>query len=48
MGGSVSENFLRPNELIIDWCQALELSSDVLSLVDINQIPIYLAYNVVD
>lgn len=40
--------YLRPNELAIDWCETLCLNNEQLSIVDINQIPIYLAYNVVE
>ena len=44
---SVLDKFLRPNELALEWHCILGISESKLSLVDINLIPIYLAYNVV-
>lgn len=40
--------YLRPNELAIEWCEETGLKSDQLSVVDINQAPIYLAFNIVE
>lgn len=42
------DRYLRPNELALEWAIQLTLPSDKLSIVDINQIPVYLAYNVVE
>ncbi|MFV0447986.1 MAG: type VII toxin-antitoxin system MntA family adenylyltransferase antitoxin [Vibrio sp.] len=42
------DKYLRPNELALSWAQQLGLPSDKLSIIDINQAPIYLAYNVVE
>lgn len=42
------ERYLRPNELAIDWHPVLGLQSDMLSIVDINLVPIYLAYNIIE
>jgi len=40
--------FTRPQTLALDWAAALELPEHLLSVVDINQVPIYLAYQVID
>lgn len=40
--------FTRPQTLALDWSVALELPEHLLSVVDINQVPIYLAYQIVD
>ncbi|ABM79880.1 DNA polymerase, beta domain protein region [Psychromonas ingrahamii 37] len=45
---SVIDKYLRPNELAIDWAIELGLPSEMLSIVDINQAPIYLAYNIIE
>lgn len=45
---SVMDRYLRPNMLAIDWCERLGLMSDMLSIVDINSAPIYLAYDIVE
>jgi len=45
---SATDRFLRPNELAMDWAIALGLAADKLSIVDINQAPVYLAFNVVE
>lgn len=45
---SAIEKYLRPNELAIDWAIKLDLPSDKISIVDINQAPVYLAYNIVE
>lgn len=42
------DKFLRPNELALDWANVLGISSSMLSLVDINLVPIYLAFNIVN
>ena len=42
------EKYLRPNELAIEWAQALDLPTEMISVVDINQAPAYLAYNIVE
>jgi len=42
------DKYLRPNTLAIEWCQETGLSSEQLSVVDINQAPVYLAFNVVE
>lgn len=42
------EKYLRPNELAIDWASTLDLPADKISIVDINQAPAYLAYNIVE
>ena len=42
------DRYLRPNELAIDWYPVLGLPSDKLSIVDINLVPIYLAYNIIE
>lgn len=45
---SAIEKYLRPNELAIDWAVELDLPTDMISIVDINQAPAYLAYNIVE
>ena len=42
------EKYLRPNELAIDWAMELDLSEYKISVVDINLVPIYLAYNIIE
>ncbi|MCE2573597.1 type VII toxin-antitoxin system MntA family adenylyltransferase antitoxin [Motilimonas eburnea] len=42
------DKYIRPNELALQWSEQLGLPSDKLSIVDINQVPIYLAYSIVD
>jgi len=42
------DKYLRPNELAIEWCEETGLTSDKLSVVDINQAPVYLAFNIVE
>ncbi|NQZ87267.1 MAG: nucleotidyltransferase domain-containing protein [Colwellia sp.] len=39
---------LRTNELALIWAQKLMQASDKISIVDINQIPVYLAFNVIE
>ena len=42
------ENRLRPELLALDWLRALGLAEGQLSVVDINQAPIPLAFAIVD
>ncbi|HDX8363101.1 type VII toxin-antitoxin system MntA family adenylyltransferase antitoxin [Aeromonas caviae] len=42
------ENRLRPELLALDWLRALGLAEGQLSIVDINQAPIPLAFAIVD
>lgn len=42
------DKYLRPNTLAIEWCEVTGLSSTQLSVVDINQVPVYLAFNIVE
>jgi predicted nucleotidyltransferase len=42
------ERRLRPEILAIDWQQALRLPEDKLSVIDINLVPIALAFSVID
>lgn len=45
---SVLDKKLRPNELALDWAEILDIEHDKLSIVDINSIPVYLAFNVIE
>ena len=45
---SVNDKFLRPNLLAIEWAYELGIEEDKLSIVDVNTIPVYLAFNVVE
>jgi len=45
---SITDRYLRPNELAIDWSIELNVAPELLSIVDINQAPIYLAFNIVE
>jgi len=45
---SPTNAMLRPNELAMDWALALGISENILSIVDINRCPVYLAFNVVE
>lgn len=38
----------RPHELAMDWALALDVPMDLISVVDINSIPVYLGFNVVE
>lgn len=40
--------YLRPQTLALDWAALLHLPEQQVSLVDINQVPIYLAYQIID
>lgn len=40
--------YVRPQMLALDWALALHLPEQQMSLVDINQVPIYLAYQIID
>ena len=42
------ENRLRPELLALDWQRALQLPEGKLSVVDINQVPIPLAFAIID
>ncbi len=39
---------LRPQELSLIWSEKLNLPDGKLSIVDINNVPVYLAFNVVE
>lgn len=39
---------LRPQELSLIWSEQLNLSDGKLSIIDINTVPVYLAFNVVE
>lgn len=40
--------YTRPHTLALDWAAALSVPAQLLSVVDINQAPIYLAYQIID
>lgn len=40
--------YTRPHSLALDWATRLALPEQQLSIVDINQVPIYLAYQIID
>lgn len=40
--------YTRPQCIALDWAAALALPEAMLSIVDINQAPIYLAYQIID
>lgn len=40
--------YVRPHSLALDWAGALQLPEQKVSVVDINQVPIYLAYQIID
>ncbi|MFM5482280.1 nucleotidyltransferase domain-containing protein [Aeromonas veronii] len=40
--------YVRPHSLALDWASALQVPEQQISLVDINQAPIYLAYQIID
>lgn len=42
------DRYTRPHTLALDWASELELPERQLSVVDINLVPIYLAYQIVD
>lgn len=44
---SATEKFLRPNELALDWSLATSLPEKLLSIVDINLVPVYLGFNII-
>lgn len=46
--GAALENRLRPELLALEWQRALGLAAGKLSIVDINQAPIPLAFAVID
>ncbi len=45
---SPTSKLLRPNELAIDWAESLAVNTELISIVDINTVPIYLAFNIVE
>jgi predicted nucleotidyltransferase len=45
---SPTHRLLRPNELAIDWADDLAVNTELISIVDINTVPIYLAFNIVE
>ena len=47
-GLSTIDKVLRPQLLALDWAELWQVSEDLLSVVDINLVPIYLAYNIVN
>lgn len=44
----IVERFLRPNELAIEWAAKLGLAENKVSIVDINLVPVYLSFNIVE
>lgn len=40
--------YTRPHTLALDWASLLQVPAPQLSMVDINQVPIYLAYQIID
>jgi len=42
------KRYLRPNELALEWSEVLKLPKKMLSIVDINQSPSYLNYNIIE
>ena len=47
-GLSVSDKYLRPNLLAMDWSALLNIEESKLSVVDINAVPAYLGFNIVE
>jgi len=45
---SSTDKYLRPNELAIEWTEKLGLPQNKISLVDINLVPVYLSFNIVE
>jgi predicted nucleotidyltransferase len=45
---SVSDKYLRPNLLAMDWAALLNIEESKLSVVDINAAPAYLGFNIVE
>jgi len=45
---SHTDRLTRPHELAMDWALSLGLPSDLISIVDINLIPVYLGFNVIE
>jgi predicted nucleotidyltransferase len=45
---SPTSKLLRPNELAIDWANDLAVDTELISIVDINTVPVYLAFNIVE
>jgi len=42
------KRYLRPNELELEWSEILKLPEKMLSIIDINQSPSYLNYNIIE
>ncbi|MFV0574457.1 MAG: type VII toxin-antitoxin system MntA family adenylyltransferase antitoxin [Vibrio sp.] len=42
------EKRIRPNQLALELSSSLGIPSEKLSIVDINQVPIYLSYSIVE
>jgi len=45
---SLSDKLSRPHEIAMDWAVSLDVPTDVISIVDVNLIPAYLGFNVVE
>jgi predicted nucleotidyltransferase len=45
---SPSDKLSRPHELAMDWALALDVPTDIISIVDVNLVPAYLGFNVVE
>ncbi len=43
-----SDKLSRPHELSMDWALILNIPTDLISVVDINSIPVYLGFNIVE
>ncbi len=45
---SAADKLTRPHELAMLWADELGITTDLISIVDINTIPAYLAFNVIE
>ena len=45
---SVSDRYLRPNLLAMEWACELGVEESMLSIIDINTSPVYLTFNVIE
>jgi predicted nucleotidyltransferase len=45
---SPMDKLSRPHEIAMDWALILEVPTNLISIVDINTIPAYLGFNVVE
>ncbi len=45
---SVSDRYLRPNLLAMEWAFELGIEESMLSVIDINTSPVYLTFNVIE